>query len=350
MAVVPVSQLNEGDKLQEDVLTKLGNILFHKGKMLMARELEILRAFMIPYVDIEIEEDENNPRSDYMKEEESALPFYIEYHNMLQLLKRVFRNAMAGANLPVLDIRNTMEALLAQIQHYHVLTFSPRTMHMSEYIYHNSIQVALTAYTLAKWHGFTSKDWMPIALSGLLHDIGNVKIDSAILEKPSRLTGAELEEMRKHTIYGYQILKTVPSINEGVKLCALQHHEKEDGSGYPLALKGDNIHPYAKIVAVADIFHAMTGPRTYKKPSSPYVVLEQLVQDSFGKLDPSIVQTFVNRVTQFNRGTVVRLNDHRVGEIIFTDPAHPTRPMVNVNGTIINLAVERKLFIQEVMS
>lgn len=350
MAVVPVSQLNDGDTLIEDVLTKLGNVLFHKGKVITSRELEILKAFLIPYVDIEIEESEDSERTGLLKEEESALPFYIEYHNMLQLLKRVFRNAMAGANLPVLDIRNSMEALLAQIHHYHVLTFSPRTMHMSEYIYHNSIQVALTSYTLAKWHGFTSKDWMPIALSGLLHDIGNVKIDSAILEKPSRLTGVELEEMRKHTIYGYQILKTVPSINEGVKLCGLQHHEKEDGSGYPLGLKGDKIHPYSKIVAVADIFHAMTGPRTYKKPSSPYVVLEQLVKDSFGKLDPTIVQTFVSKVTQFNRGTVVRLSDNRVGEIIFTDSANPTRPMVNVNGTIINLVVERKLFIQEVMS
>src|SRR5690606_30313385 len=157
----------------------------------------------------------------------------------------------------------------------------------------------------------------PIALAGLFHDIGNVRIDAAILEKPSKLTSAELEEMRRHTIYGYQILKTVPSINEGVKLCALQHHEKEDGTGYPLALKGDKIHPYAKFVAVADIFHAMTGNRTYKKPTSPYLVLEQLMTDSFGKLDPAIVQTFVTKVTQFNQGTVVKLNDSRIGEIIF---------------------------------
>ncbi|WP_127587579.1 HD-GYP domain-containing protein [Paenibacillus koleovorans] len=348
MAVVPVSQLNSGDKLIEDVLTKLGNILFHKGRVIAPREIEILRAFMIPYVDIEVIE-EDGERGE-VKEEESELPFYIEYHNTLQLLKRVFRNAMAGANLPVLDIRNTMEALLSKIQHYHVLKFSPKTMGMSEYIYHNSIMVALTSYQLAKWHGFTTKDLMPIALAGLLHDIGNVKIDSVILEKPTRLTTAELEEMRKHTVYGYQILKNVPSINEGVKLCALQHHEKEDGSGYPLALKGDNIHPYAKVVAVADIFHAMTGARTYKKAESPYIVLEQLTKDSFGKLDPTLVQTFINKVTQFHQGTVVRLSDNRVGEIIFTDRAHPTRPMVNVGGTIINLAVDRKLFIQEVMS
>jgi HD-GYP domain-containing protein (c-di-GMP phosphodiesterase class II) len=348
MAVVPVSQLNSGDIIIEDVLTKLGNILINKGKVITDREIEVLRAFMIPFVDIEVEESEDSERSE-LKAEESALPFYIEYHNMLQLLKRVFRNAAAGANLPVLEIRNTMEALVAQIHHYHVLTYTPKTMHMSEYIYHNSLMVALTSYNLAKWHGLLAKDLFPIALAGLFHDIGNVRIDSAILEKPSRLTGAELEEMRRHTIYGYQILKTVPSINEGVKLCALQHHEKEDGSGYPLALKGDKIHPYAKFVAVADIFHAMTGPRTYKKPTSPYIVLEQLMTDSFGKLDPTIVQTFITKVTQFHQGTVVRLSDNRIGEIIFTDRATPTRPMVNVNGTIINLAVERKLFIQEVM-
>ncbi|PYI52374.1 HD-GYP domain-containing protein [Paenibacillus flagellatus] len=352
MATVSVSQLKLGDKIIEDVITKLGNVLFKRGVNVTPREIEILRAFLIPSVTIEARESDaaaENKAEDMKTEDSGLIQFYYEYDKMIQLLKKVFKDAMSSPTLPILDIRNGLEQLIARIQHYNILTFTPRMSNTQEYIYHNSIMVALTSYMLARWHGFQSKDWMPIALGGLLHDIGNAKVDPVILSKPSKLTVLEVEEVRRHTLYGYSILKNTPSLNDGSKLCALQHHEREDGSGYPLAVKGDKIHPYAKVVAVADIFHAMTSHRTYKKAQSPYLVLEQVQKESFGKLDPIIVSTFINKVTQFHHGTIVRLSDGRVGEIIFTDRSNPTRPMVNVNGTIINLAVDRSMFIQEVI-
>ncbi|MDF2720778.1 MAG: family phosphohydrolase [Paenibacillus sp.] len=352
MAIISISQLKIGDKIIEDVITKTGNVLFKKGLHVTPREHEILRAFLIPSVSIEQKENDpdNQEKTEEFKAEDSGLiQFYTEYDKMLQLLKKVYRNAMSSPTLPILDIRVGLEQLIGKIEHYNILTFSPRMMDTGEYIYHNSIMVALTSYQLARWHGFTSKDWMPIAIGGLLHDIGNAKVDPAILSKPSKLTKNEVEEVRRHTLYGYSIMKNIPALNDGTKLCALQHHEREDGSGYPLAVKGDKIHPYAKIVATADIFHAMTSHRAYKKAESPYLVLEQLQQESFGKLDPTIVTTFINKVTQFHNGTIVKLSDNRVGQIIFTDRANPTRPMVNLNGTIVNLATERSLFIQEVI-
>lgn len=139
------------------------------------------------------------------------------------------------------------------------------------------------------------------------------------------------------------------AINEGVKLTAIQHHEREDGSGYPLGIKGDKIHLYSKIVAISDIFHAMTSDRYHKKAASPYLVLDQLFTESFGKLEPALVQTFIQKVTQFHNGVLVKLNDKRIGEIVFSDRANPTRPWVNVNGQIINLTMERSLYIQDVI-
>ncbi|MEF3309536.1 HD-GYP domain-containing protein [Paenibacillus sp. GYB004] len=352
MAVVPVSQLKLGDKIIEDVLTKPGSLLFRKGQSVTPRELDILRAFLIPSVMIEGKEPEaeSPEKAEEAKSEDSSqVQFHAEYDKMVQLLKKVFKDSSSVQIIPILEIRTGLEQLISKIQQYNILTFTPKMLNMEEYIYHNSIMVALTSYMLAKWHGFQSKDWMPIALGGLLHDIGNAKVDPAILAKPSKLTPPEVEEVRRHTVYGYAILKNIPSLNEGSKLCALQHHEREDGSGYPMAVKGDKIHPYAKVIAVADIFHAMTSHRAYKKAESPYQVLEQVQKESFGKLEPTVVSTFINKVTQFHNGTVVRLSDDSVGEIIFTDRANPTRPMVNVNGAIINLAVERKLYIREVI-
>ena len=160
---------------------------------------------------------------------------------------------------------------------YKVLTFIPKNRSLQEYIYHKSIMVSLTSYSLARWAGLPQKDLMQIALAGLLHDIGNGKMDRAFLEKKNPLTADEMDEVKQHTLIGYQILKNMSGINEGVKLSALQHHEREDGSGYPLGVKSDKIHMYAKIVAIADIFNAMTNERYYIRALSPYVVLRAII-------------------------------------------------------------------------
>ncbi|SDO52121.1 HDIG domain-containing protein [Paenibacillus sp. yr247] len=349
---VAVSQLKYGERLGDNVITKLGNVLFNKGKVINERDIEILKAFLIPSVFIESKngiEPEATSEETNPKEAATVHPFYIEYQNMLKLLKRIFLLANGGQPLPILDIRTGLEALIQHIDAYKVLTFTPKNRNLKDYIYHKSIMVSLTSYSLARWHGLPQKDLLQIALAGLLHDIGISKVDPAILEKKSSLTSSEMDEIKQHTLIGYQILKNISGINEGVKLTAIQHHEREDGSGYPLGVKGDKIHMYAKIVAIADIYNAMTNERFHKTALSPYIVLEQLFTESFGKVDPALVQVFINKSTQISSGTLVKLSDNRVGEIIFSDRSHPTRPWVNVNGTIVNLTLERSLFIQDVI-
>ncbi|QGQ93435.1 HD-GYP domain-containing protein [Paenibacillus psychroresistens] len=350
---VPVSQLKSGDQIFENVLTKRGNLLFEKGRFVTPKEIEILRAFFVAFVSIEsrdTEATEENSQNQQDDLNQADVPFFEKYDNLVKLMRKVFHDARNGQIPPVLEIRTQLEATLQYIDQYNILTFVPKNVRMGEYLIHHSVMVCLTSYQLAKWHNFQQKDWMPIALAGLLHDIGNVKIDSAIFEKSSKLTTAEFDEVRKHTVFGYQIIKNMPAINEGVKLAALQHHEREDGSGYPLSLKGDKIHIYSKLLAIADIFHAMTNERAYRKVNSPYLVLEDLLKESFGKLDPTLVQTFINRVTSLQNGTLVRLSDNRLGEIVFSDRSYPTRPWISVNGVIVNLMVERSLYIREVIA
>lgn len=336
--------------MSDNVLTKVGNTLFTKGKVVTEKDIEILKAFLIPSISIESNTNDSEDGNDPIVEEanNSILPFFEQYDKLLVLLKRVF-TSVGGQNFPILEVRTQLEALLQYIDHYQVLTFSPKSFQLNDFLFHNSIMVSLTSFSLARWHGLGSKDFMPIAISGLLHDIGNAKVDPGILFKPSKLTPAELEEMKQHTSIGYNLLKNVAAINEGVKLTAIQHHEREDGSGYPLGIKGDKIHLYSKIVAISDIFHAMTSDRYHKKASSPYLVLDQLFTESFGKLDPALVQTFIQKATQFHNGVLVKLSDKRIGEIVFSDRANPTRPWVNVNGQIINLTTERSLYIQDVI-
>jgi len=353
MPSVALSQVKLGDRIGQDVVTSLGGILFHKGRVVTPREYEILQAFLISNVDIEPREEtadrSADPKASENKESKPQNSLEAEYDKMFKLLKKIYSTNTSGFGLPILELRMQLEALLKHTKDYNILTFSPRIVSDDDYIFHNSVLCALTSYQLAQWNLFPHKDWIPVALAGLFHDIGNVRIDRSKLFKPTALTPAEAEEMKSHTIQGYNLLKNVAAINEGVKLTALQHHEKIDGTGYPSGLAGDTIHPYARIVAVADIFHAMTLQRVYRKAISPYLVLETLQKESFGKLDPLYVRAFIEKVTQFHNGTVVRLSDNRIGEIVFSDRNHPTRPWVSVNGTIINLTTTHQLHIESII-
>ncbi|WP_308636996.1 HD-GYP domain-containing protein [Paenibacillus silvisoli] len=357
MGTVAVSQVKLGDKIAQDVLTPLGSVLFHKGKVITPREYEILQAFLVPTVVIDSpaeKKDADDAVQD--KSQEPAKDASVksglneQYDLTVVLLKKVFNQMMSGMALPILELRNQLEMLLAYSHEYKMMTFLPQNVPTEEYLFHKSVMSSLSCYMLAQWNNLPRKDWMQSALAGLLHDIGNAKIDPSILNKPTKLTPAEVEDMKRHTVLGYQLLKNVAGINEGVKLAALQHHERYDASGYPLGVSSEKIHPYAKFVAISDIFNAMIMKRAYRKATSPYLVLEQLLQDSFGKLDPAYVRTFIEKATQFNNGTIVRLNDDRIGEIVFSDRNHPTRPWVSVSGTIVNLVNERQFYIEEVMS
>ena len=363
MVSVSVTELEAGKKIAANVYTDKGNLLFQKGRVLLPRDLEILHAFMIDQVELQGASGETGKKAAEQENKESALPngetvrpnvnrkekgFIEEYDQMVALIKTGFPSVIA-MEIPIFQWRAQLEKLIDQIQGYRILGFTPRMPDKHDYMYHHAVLCALTSYMLARWLDVPQKNWIQVSLAGLLHDLGKVKISPTILHKPTPLLPEEKAEMDNHTTYGYQILKNATALQEGVLLAALQHHERIDGSGYPFALTGEKLHLYSKIVAVADIFHAMTLDRRYRGATSPYLVLEQLEQDSFGKLDPAIVRTLIKHTTQLSLGTRVKLSNRKMGEIVYADAHQPTRPIVSINGEIVNLIQDRKLFILEVL-
>lgn len=375
MVFIPVSQAKPGDQLEQDVMTALGGILMHKGRTLSVRDLDVLDAFLIKSVAVSSSyaapgADTAGYRSEKTDSKNSEptisqalrhagqfqhdAGFVESWLQMVNLLKNVYKTTGA-TKLPILELRQQMEWLLGQSKHYSPVCFHPQIREMlqgneEDYLFHKSVAVALTSYLIGQWSGYPSKEGMQVALSGLLHDIGKAKVDNDIWNKKGSMTDSEKIEMRRHTQYGYELLQNVPAINDGVKLAALQHHERLDGSGYPMGVTGDRIHPYARIVAIADIFHAMTQNRIYKKASSPYIAMERLKEESFGKLDPQLVRTFIHKVAQMHQNAFVKLNDGRVGRIVFTEDSYLTRPWVSVDGSIVQLTQEKQIWIEEVLA
>lgn len=362
MPIVSVKKISPRARLAEDVHTPLGGLLFAKGTVIEEHERQFLEAFQIHEIVIEEtnetgavegkksadgQEKTSQPSADKPTKKQDLETIYDQ---TVKTFRHLMRNIESGSPIPVLEVRKAITPLLESGKEHPDITITLRKVTNAEqYLYEHSIAVGLLSFILAQWLQMPEKEWMQVALAGTLVDIGKTKIDPQILWKPGKLTAEEFEEMKRHTVYGYQMIREATGLNEGVALAALQHHEREDGSGYPLGLTGQKLHLYSKVVAVADVYHAMCSNRIHQEATSPYLVVEQLLRDSFGKLDPRIVHTFVNGITRFSVGTVVKLSDGRVGKIVFTDQNHPTRPLIETSSGIVNLMEAKDLFIRQVM-
>lgn len=162
-----------------------------------------------------------------------------------------------------------------------------------ETTYNHLVRMANYSYVIAKEMGFDEEWCEKLRLAAPMHDIGKLGIKDQILLKPAKLTDEEFEEMKKHTVYGFEILKDsdIDVLNMASKI-ALCHHEKYDGSGYPNGLKEEEIPIEARIVAVADVFDALTSERPYKK-AFPVEQAVEIIEKGSGKhFDPKVVEAF----------------------------------------------------------
>ena len=140
----------------------------------------------------------------------------------------------------------------------------------------------------------------------------------------------EYEEMKRHTLYGYEILKNEPGIPLVSALCALQHHERLDGSGYPHGLKGNEIHEYAKWIGLVDSYDAMTTNRIYRDPMLPHQAVEALYAGTGTLYEQSMVQLFRDKVAIYPVGMTVRLHTGEVGVVVDVNASYPHRPVVRM--------------------
>jgi HD-GYP domain-containing protein (c-di-GMP phosphodiesterase class II) len=215
-----------------------------------------------------------------------------------------------------------------------------------DYTYRHNIGVGVISTLIGKWLHLSESDLSMLSTAATLHDVGKIKIGDEILNKPGKYTQEEYEIMKLHTTFGFEIIKRTPNLPPELALVALQHHEREDGNGYPNGLKGAQIEFFSKIVAVADIFHAMTSKRIYKDAMPFYLVVRQMQEDRFGMLDPLICNIFIQRMMELAVGDEVILTDGRRGVIVNSNPLDLTNPLVKVDDEYINLSKHSNLFIK----
>ena len=161
-------------------------------------------------------------------------------------------------------------------------------------------RVAKYSYLLAKLLGMEEKEAFNLQLASPMHDIGKIGIEDAILNKPGKLTVEEFDIIKTHTKIGYEMLKNSQrTIFKTASIVALQHHEKYNGTGYPNGLKGNDIHIYGRITALADVFDSLGSDRVYKKGWKDEDIFKLIKEESGQHFDPKLVQLFINNIEVF---------------------------------------------------
>lgn len=281
-----------------------------------------------------------------------SIMFSLEetYNQAIKILRNIVEDIRFGRKLYL----NSVEMCSNQICKYlnddtNILTFINSVQDKNPYMYSHPVNVAFISFVIGKWLNLDYLKLENLVRIGLLHDVGKAKIKDSLLNKADTLTLEEMEKLKSHPIIGYRILDSVKIFDSEVLHGVLFHHERMDGTGYPLGLKGEKINLFSRIIAIADTFDSITATKTYSKKNSPLKAVEEIQANSFNHLDSYICEIFVNNIIDYYSGRSIRLSNEQVGKIVYINPIEITKPLVRCDNEYHDLSLESNIEVVEIL-
>ena len=272
------------------------------------------------------------------------------FNKYSNIMNDILISVNESSNLDFNKAREISKSILHEFKEYGVTIKNIlNTRTVDDYLIRHSVNVAVLSSMLGKWLDLNSKDLLLLTYTGLLHDIGKSKLDQNILNKPYPLTKEDMKYIKTHTLVGYNIVKEIPYINEAISVGILTHHERIDGSGYPLGLLDSQIHIFSKIIGVVDTFDALTSNRCYHKKLSAFKSLDIMQKDELGKLDIKCWSTFISHMANYFTGEKVLLKDGRLGKIIKIDINNISKPLIIIDNEFIDLNTNSNVEIHSIL-
>jgi putative nucleotidyltransferase with HDIG domain len=238
-------------------------------------------------------------------------------------------DARAGDKLEDRDARELVVQMMASVsRNPDALVWFTNLKNRDEYTALHSMNVCMLSVALATTMGEPEANVEEMGVGALLHDVGKMKVPMDILHKPARLSADEFAVVKRHPQYGVQLLEQGSQLSAESLRIVREHHERMNGHGYPDGLQGDQISHYAQIVAIADVYDAMTSDRVYQDSRSPGEVMK-LMSRSQGDFNPELMGQFVHTLGAYPVGSLIELNTGEVGFVVPSEERQP-RPTILV--------------------
>lgn len=341
--------------IDQAIIDRAGRVLIARRTALEDFHIEALRKMGVGGVYIR-EGEEEEPTDDPGKSPELSPAVQKKYDTVkvddpakVQISESVRNRVSQGVQFLYQDTnspdfanasRSITDDLMRAISDNNAVAVDISALKVSdEYTFKHSVDVATMSMIVGRKYGLNDKQVYDIGITGLLHDIGKSKIPTEVLNKAGKLTEEEFALMKQHSVLGYRILEDKEDISKEIKLGVIQHHEKTNGSGYPMKVSADQICLFARIISIADIYDALVTERPYKKPFSPRDAVE-IIMSMTGELDIDIMRCFMESVILYPVGTDVDLSTGETARIVENIPGSVLRPKVMglTSGKIYDLA------------
>ena len=360
----------------DDVYTSDDKLVIPEGTVLTEDIIDSLKEYGVFAIRIKVDDDGNNAAAENEKvmpdgdevlkeqrqeiknsaeqEHESFLKqvkeskefevFHSAFVDSVDNLKNVFskvvmHNEQIDGESILSDVENVVSKGRNSI---HILDMLQCMRGYDDVTYVHSVNVALLSNMIGRivYPDISDEELKVLTLAGLLHDIGKMMVPDNIIQKKGRLTLPEYNLVKTHVLFGNNILKGIDNLDPRIAEVAMRHHERCDGTGYPGGYKREQIEPFARIVAIADTYDAMTSDRAYRAAICPFDVIEMFEREGIVKYDVEFLLPFLEKAVQAYMNTNVRLSTNQIGKVIMINKNEFSKPVVQVGDEFYDLSKE----------
>lgn len=318
-----IDNVREMEVLGKSILSDDGQILLKSGVVLTDRYLKKLKTLGVYYIYVEDE------RLEDVKVEDTELTELKQC--AIKSLSRVAKNVSLNGEREVKDSIEKVKSLVEYILDNKDVDKSLNDIKTYDnYTYVHCLDTSIMATFLAASLNINKDKIKELATGAVLHDVGKTKISNKIINKTGKLTEEEFKEIRKHPIYGRDILEKKFYMSDIILKTVSEHHERVDGKGYPYGLEGNNISKYGRIVAICDVYDAVSSDRCYRRRFSPSEAYELILAGSGNAFDEDMIMKFRNTFSVYPLGAKIRLSNGIEGYVSGQNKGYPDRPIIRV--------------------
>ncbi len=317
MGKVNISSLEPGMKIGRTIYGARGEMLIRKGVELTPGHIRKLAQLEVSFVFID---DESAPGTVIPKIVVKDVIADQTRLAAVQQVKNILLETKESGRLVTDELLSSSSLMVNLVE----------LRSQDDYTFAHSVNVCVLALMTGITLELDKKELGVLGVGALLHDLGKVKIPDKILNKPDTLTKEEFKIMKKHTVYGYDLIRAAKGLEDVHARIAYQHHECYNGSGYPLGIKEKEFDEYAQIVAISDKFDALTANRVYRNAFPPHEAYEMCAASGNFWFKDHIVEAFLHNIAAYPSGVFIELNDCRIAAVIDTPKGHSMFPRVRV--------------------